>query len=445
MLNRKLLINLIFVFLFCLTAGIGYSQSIRYISYYPIPSATHSQLNVGKKAVLGAANNATVEFGNPASPSGLVASKFEAGRVAVTSFNDAGGNTDLVVGSTSSKDTVNTGKLKAGADVSVVNSVSKVKVLEADGTLSIKGMYWPGKGGIGANKDGTEDWENCPENSKIEWQQLRLGGDDYYRMYLTCGAPKVMTEPKCSDTMTCGDKELVMGSPVNDSCRCVPDCTKIYIDGQQSVWVEEGSLCCKPGQIVKRGSRGKYCTFVFAEESYYVNAIAPTISYKGSSPSTQYCTNLTSNACDAEGGYVCKPNYASVRYYKGGSVSRSTKTEQTCGSKCCGRCFASVDAHNTGWSGGTEITQPCPVVQKGEDVCDSLCDTASKTCDKYCIKYTVSDPPTLPNGSRYYSSSCRDSGTCCVWKDDCKFNSKSWPCAYTYSSYVPITHCKGVN
>ncbi len=431
---KNLFVSFICIYAFIAAADV-YGQSIRYISFYPVPGATHSQLSVSKKAVLGAADGAVVEFGNPSSPNGLAVSKFEAGRIVITTFNDAGGNTDLVVGSINNKDTENTGTLKAGADVSVVNSVSKVKVLEADGTLSIKGMYWPGKGGIGANKDGAEDWENCPEGSKIEWQQLRLGGDDYYRMYLTCGAPNVMEEPVCDHEATgCTEQELVIGSPVNESCRCMPDCTKIFINGQTTTFIEEGGLCCLEGQIVKREPQGKYCTYPFNEGQYWINAVAQTTC----TPNTNQCKNASS---------VCKPIPSTVKYYKGGSVGSAGSNKdayKVCGERkkklgivwCDDRVWAWSKLHNSGWSGGSEFKIYC---DEGQYPCDLICNRNQKTCDKICIKKDF--VPTFQNGSKYEYSTCyteHDNIGC----DNGIIDYNGYMCGDT-TAYVGILQCKG--
>lgn len=414
------------------------AQLIKYITYYPIPSVTHSQLKVSDKTMLATSSGGVVEIGSvDVDESGLVTSSFNANRVVLSSYAAPEGKPNLIVGNTDGAALPSmTGRLKVFGNVNT--GWPSVDEIVAQGIMSVAGVTWRNKGGFGFDVSNNPNaWQACSKGQTLMWRQIKMMGSDEYRTYLVCGNLIDMPEPVCDPNIyKCVSPLVLQGSPVRQDCRCVEDCSR-RTDGR--VYEKEGGVCCFRDQVVKDGPTGKYCTYRFTQEHVYADAITPPIGgiYKVRPPSEK----------------TCYPDYSEIKFYKKGGRkvelgSNDNHSHHQTG--WCAGCYGNNSVYLAGWS-GIQIER-CP--DTDIDICDTLCDFDTRGCDKYCYKDSQTKP-TINNTTSYYYSTWEWHGNCAPFMDNCRYtngtssskdreNSTTRRCAFLFTSQAVVTHCKNI-
>lgn len=182
-------------FLLLMTGVLCQAQSIRYVSYFPVPFASHEKISVKTLSILGSQDDADINIGSTSNISGtfVVNSGFyAAGDVSVNTENPSmpASGFQLVAGSSTSLPATPAynGSLSSLGQITVASSVSGITALTADNTATIQGVYWGSNGGIGLNGSGNINWPSKCSGKDLVWAHLKVAGSDSYRTYLTCGS-----------------------------------------------------------------------------------------------------------------------------------------------------------------------------------------------------------------------------------------------------------------
>jgi len=178
--------------LFFVLTSLVCAQEIKYVSYFPIPYANHTTLNVKTLALLGTKPGGSIIVGSGTNQSALTvgttgASTFYTQDLSLLSANAPTGTPEMYIGSASGS--VYDGTVNSSGDIGVVNYPTTITNLQAQGTALLRSVYWSGKGGIGKNSSGTADW---PAQCDLVWKSLKIEGTDSYMNYLVCSSSGVV-------------------------------------------------------------------------------------------------------------------------------------------------------------------------------------------------------------------------------------------------------------
>ncbi len=419
------------------------AQLIKYVTYYPIPSVTHSQLKVSDKTMLATSDGGGVEVGSiDVDASGLVTSSFDANRVSVTSYVAPAGKPSIIVGNTGTPNLTETrGRLKVFGNIATAGWPSADKIV-AQGIMNIAGVTWKNKGGFGFDAaNNTDAWQGCTKGQSLMWRQIKMKGSDEYKTYLVCGNPLEMPEPVCDRTtykdydkcIALGAPWVVKGSPARQNCRCAEECTKDKVE-------TEGGICCFKGQISRNSpipGAKPYCTYEFIEENIYANAIVKN-----------KCNNTADSCRNASS---CVPMPETVEFYIGGNVRRAGQEGST---GCCGtsgrlcrrwkRCKNNPKynkPHNEGWS-GRKVTE-CNEPAEGQPICEVNCPNKDNpSCDVYCYKKGYK--PSIGAGAFYDYRACYTGNERGCDEPHYTYGSRDHgkKCGDSFTTQAIITHCK---
>lgn len=174
------------------------AQLIKYVSYFPIPYASHSQVTVKTLSLLGTKNGGEVVLGSGANPGGFtVSTSFTAQDLSIKTASPGDKAPDISAGTNDSSGY--NGTLSTVGDIGIIDLAPKLESVEAQGTAIVRGIYWDGKGGIGRSPAGASNW---PASCELKWEDLKIKGSDSYRTYLTCASSSVIEEPETPDAPT---------------------------------------------------------------------------------------------------------------------------------------------------------------------------------------------------------------------------------------------------
>ncbi len=182
------------------------AQDIKYISYFPVPFASHEQLRIKSLAILGSRGGAQIAAGSDSNITGVfsVAEGFlAADSVYILSHQNSNpaladnpvnmtAGLSTAVGSEPEYD----GSIGAEGNIQI-NSFSGVNInsLEAFNNAVVTGIKWGGSGGIGLNGSSNVNWPSQCSGSNftknLTWVSLKIQGTDSYKTYLTCGGTAV--------------------------------------------------------------------------------------------------------------------------------------------------------------------------------------------------------------------------------------------------------------
>lgn len=267
--------HLITVAIFLFTATFISAQDIKYISYFPVPFASHEKLNVKTLSILGSQGDAEITAGSTSNITGTVlvnSSFYSYGDLTLDTENDPAPATgvQLVAGSITtfpSSPSYN-GTLSSSANIQVATPLSGVTSLTADRDATIKGLTWGSSGGLGINGSGSSNWPSACSGKNLVWVTLKVSGSDSYRTYLTCGGtPGGGTSGGCTGECSTGQTASCGGG--NGVKTCSSTCS----------W---GTCTCNNGYTWS----GSTCVAVSTVTAKVIN----TTAIIGSSGSDQVCS-----------------------------------------------------------------------------------------------------------------------------------------------------------
>lgn len=251
--GRSMKTKICLSFLFLCFCGVSFAQSLRYVTYFPIPFGHHASLKVKDIALLASTGDGSVIVGSSSFKTGgmVIGDSFEADNLKIKIDADADTSvsaTTLVVGSIVSAptSTVYNGVLQSSSDISVVSSdLATPSFLEANAQARVKGLYWNSYGGFG---EGGSGWPSDSGCSDFSWKSLKLDGTDFYKTYLVCS----------SDSSGC-DGYLRPGT--SESCGNCGSRTRSAATCSNGSWSAEtwgkcvGEGSCTPGTVESLGGR----------------------------------------------------------------------------------------------------------------------------------------------------------------------------------------------
>lgn len=189
---RKIFYFFIFSYSFIFLSAALNAQLIKYVSYFPIPYASHSQINVKTISLLGTKNGGEIVFGSGANPGGVtVSTSFTVQDLSVKTALPSAKTPNISAGTNDS--TGYNGTLNSVGDMGIIDLAPKLESVEAQGNAVVRGMYWDGKGGIGRSPAGVANW---PSVCDLKWEHLKIKGSNSYRTYLTCASSSVVVDPE---------------------------------------------------------------------------------------------------------------------------------------------------------------------------------------------------------------------------------------------------------
>ncbi len=311
------------------------AQLIKYVSYFPIPYASHSQINVKTISLLGTKNGGEVVFGSGANPGGVtVATSFTAHDLSVKTALPGDTTPDISAGTNDSSGF--NGTLSSLGDIGIVNSAPQLNSVEAQGIAIVRGMYWDGKGGIGRSPSGVPNW---PSVCELKWENLKIKGSDSYRTYLTCAASTVIEDPE----------------PPQSTVTYQPYTKKIAVAG----YCETGHYA----YFIDWGKAYSYNTMDEKKFSYYKYAESITVT-----PNSVYDNSCSCNAGVLDGGGMQELEEAGVPW--AGAAT---------GFKRVGH----IKEHDYTFNNSYSISD-CPTNLSEQQICDKYCSGSS--CNYACVK-----------------------------------------------------------
>lgn len=357
----------LFVFcfsLFFLSANLS-AQLIKYVSYFPIPYATHSQITVKSLSLLGTKDGGEVVVGSSSNPTGglVVGSSFIVNDLTVRTSLPADKTPDLVSGVNDSSGY--NGSLGSTGDIGVIDLATKLDSVEAQGNAVVRGVYWDGKGGIGRGPSGASNW---PAGCELKWENLKIKGSDSYRTYLTCASAAVIDDPQTPDAPT------IVFQPYTKNIAVAGYC-------------ETGHYA----YFIDWGKEYSYNTMNDKKFSYYAYAESITVTKNSVYDNSCYCMA----GALASGGTQELQEADSFPPWAGAAM----------GFKRVGHIKEHDYVFNTSYN-----ISDCPTNLSEQQICDKYCSGSS--CNYACVK-SRSIGTECGTALDTYECFCQKYGSCC--------------------------------
>ncbi len=333
---NKFFIFLVFCFSLAFLSVNLSAQLIKYVSYFPIPYASHSQISVKTLSLLATKNGGEVVFGSGAHPGGLsVTTSFTAQDLSVKSALPSAGTPDVQAGTNDSSGF--NGSLNSVGDLGIVDLAPKLDSVEAQGNAVVRGIYWDGKGGIGRSPTGAVNW---PSSCELKWDHIKIKGSDSYRTYLTCASSTVIEDPE---------------DPEQPTVIYQPYTRKIAVAGY-----------CEIGHYAYFNDWGKtysYNTMDDKKFSYYRYAESITVS----------TNSVYDNQCYCEAGVLSG----------GGIKPIEDEGAPWAGAATGFKRVGHIKEHDYTFNNSYNISD-CPTNLSEQQICDKYCSGSS--CNYACVK-----------------------------------------------------------
>lgn len=328
----------LFFYFFIAFSGVNLNaQLIKYVSYFPIPYASHSEINVSTLSLLATKNDGEVVFGSGSHTGGLVVGEsIDLQDTTVKSALVSAGNPDVMTGTDDSSGF--NGSMNAVGDIGIVDPATKLDSVDAQGIALVKGIYWDGKGGFGRNASGVANW---PTSCELKWQDLKIKGSDSYRTYLTC-ASSVVVDPEEPDP------QVVVYKPFTK---------KIAVAG----YCETGHYA----YFIDWGKEYSYNTMSDKKFSYYRYAQSISVS----------TNSVYDNKCSCDAGVLSSGG--------AGGLTEADSFPPWAGAVMGFKRVGHIKEHDYTFNNTYNISD-CPTNLSEQQICDKYC--SGNSCNYTCVK-----------------------------------------------------------
>ena len=217
-----------------LAVSFASAQEIKYVSYFPVPYASHEKIHINNLSILGSRGGAQITVGSNSNITGVlnVQSGFAtAGNAYIASqqntnplISESPVNLTVGVSTEVGSNPEYDSSLSTMSNIQITSfGGSSLRTLEAFNNAVITGFRWGSNGGIGLNGSGNVNWPGECAGKNLNWVQLKIQGSDHYKTYLSCGGASGTSGGGC----TCGGTAPGNYASCGDgrSKLCLSDCT----------------------------------------------------------------------------------------------------------------------------------------------------------------------------------------------------------------------------